>query len=651
MISMATQLDNFVNDNLRVQGIKPNKPVSDAVFLRRVYLDIAGRIPSIEEAQAFLKSTESTKRYDLIDELLNSPAYASHHYNYWADILRIKTRLNNGVPGRPYIDWVKRALEENLPYDDFVRALITASGSAWENDNGATGYYIRDAGMPEDNMANTVQVFLGTRVACAQCHDHPFDKWTRKDFLEMSAFTKSVNARAGGLKETRQVRKILAKDLKSDPELRNAIRTLSRGIAVGVQDRGHGVTKVPKDYQYNDMKPGDTVKAHTVFGERISLGKGDNPRERYAEWMTDPKNPRFTLVISNRMWKKVMGLGLIEPVDDLKDDTKASNELLMSFLTQSMQHVDYDLKQFQRMLYYSKSYQRESFQEDINPEQAYHFPGPVVRRLSAEQLWDSLLTVVMPDVDERKGDGGGQDYYKVYSILKNMDAEGLANVARVTAKSETMRKEIQAKEIRPLRAKVNKLRKEGAKWDEIKPVQQQLSKAYAKERAYKDGFKYALGIEVDDGGMDMMMMEGANYKKKKKKEVDPRWRGFNRQMVRASELPNPMYPGHFLRQFGQSDREAIQNGNADASITQVLNLINGFTQQQALHSRSKLMKAVTKAKSDTERVDSIFLSILSRYPTADERQMAERGIKQYKSVFYSDLIWALSNSHEFMFVH
>ena len=647
----ARQLDAFIGDNLKVHGVKAHAPVSDAVFLRRVYLDIAGRIPSVDEAQSFLKSTDSEKRYELIDSLLNSPAYAMHNFNYWADVLRIKSRLNGGVPGRPYIDYVKQAMKDNKKYDDFVRDLLSSSGSAWAEGNGATGYYIRDAGMPEDNMANTVQIFLGTRVACAQCHDHPFDKWTRKDFLEMSAFTRGVNARAGGLKQTREVRKILGKDLKTDQELRNAVRKLSNGIAVGVQDRGRGTTNVPKDYQYNDLKPGEKVKAHTIFGEQITLGKGDNPRQRYAEWLTDPKNPRFTLVIANRMWKKVMGMGLIEPIDDLKDDTKPSNELLMGFLIQSMQHVDYDLKQFQRMIYYSKAYQREAYPGDWNPEQTYHFPGPIMSRMSSEQIWDSLLTVIIPDIDQRPGPDAGQNYYKIFETLKNMSGKELANVAKVTAQAETKRKEIFNTRIKPLRAQVNNLRKSGKDKKLLQTKQKELSLAYKEHNLYKDGFKFALGLEVDDGGMDMMsMMDGAKYKKKKKQKQDSRWRGFDKRMVRSSELPMPMYPGHFLRQFGQSDREQIENANDDASITQILTMLNGFTHQHVLNARSQLMKKITAAKDNKQRVDTIFLSILGRYPSPDEWAMCERGVKQYQSKFYSDLVWALVNTHEFIFV-
>ena len=172
----AKEIDALVEDGLKKHDLKPNAEINDETFVRRAYLDIAGRIPTIEEAETFHGSTDDRKRAQLIGDLLDSDGAVSHGYNFWADVLRINTKLGTrAAEGEAaYQLWLKKSLDENMPYDQFVRELVSARGTVW--DNGAVGYYLRDRGMPLDNMSNTVRVFLGTRLECAQCHDHPFDK-------------------------------------------------------------------------------------------------------------------------------------------------------------------------------------------------------------------------------------------------------------------------------------------------------------------------------------------------------------------------------------------------------------------------------------------------------------------------------------------
>ncbi|MEM9016781.1 MAG: DUF1549 domain-containing protein, partial [Verrucomicrobiota bacterium] len=191
----AKAVDKLVEAGLARNELKPNGGIDDATFVRRVYLDIAGRIPTIEESENFHGSTYERKREQLITDLLESDGHVSHAYNFWADVLRLNSRLGNGATQAEaaYQLWLKDAIESNKPYDDFVRELVAARGMIW--DNGATGYYIRDRGMPLDNMSNTVRIFLGTRLECAQCHDHPFDVWTQMDYFQMAAFSYGMDAR------------------------------------------------------------------------------------------------------------------------------------------------------------------------------------------------------------------------------------------------------------------------------------------------------------------------------------------------------------------------------------------------------------------------------------------------------------------------
>ena len=170
VLASAAKIDEMVDANYGRHSTKPNSMTSDEQFLRRIYLDITGTIPSLKQVRLFASSSDSQKRSKLIDTLLNQEGYASNFYNYWSDILRLKDgQLTNNVPGKPYCEWVKETLETNKPYDRFVYEMLTAEGKVW--DNPASGYILRDSGMPLDAMNNTVRVFLGTQIGCAQCHN------------------------------------------------------------------------------------------------------------------------------------------------------------------------------------------------------------------------------------------------------------------------------------------------------------------------------------------------------------------------------------------------------------------------------------------------------------------------------------------------
>ncbi len=185
--SSADQLDRLVENQLKHNKATPNPIASDEVFLRRVYLDVAGRIPTLEEATAFLDSVDSEKRAALIDELLNSPDYVSNFYNFWADALRLVDRPQANNIADPYLAYIKDSIRTNQRYNAWVYEMLTADGKVW--DNPAVGYQLRDEGMPLPYIDNTVRVFLGTQIGCAECHDHPFDQWSQYQFYQLAAFT------------------------------------------------------------------------------------------------------------------------------------------------------------------------------------------------------------------------------------------------------------------------------------------------------------------------------------------------------------------------------------------------------------------------------------------------------------------------------
>lgn len=579
ILASAAKIDKLVDANHVKYKVKANPLTSDDQFVRRVYLDITGTIPTYKQTRGFLMNRDPDKRSKLIDTLLNDEGYARHQYNYWADVLRLRDReVTNNAPGRPYNEWIRECLESNMPYDQWVTEMITADGKYLENP--ATGYLLRDSGMPLDSMNNTVRIFLGTQIGCAQCHDHPFDKWKRKEFYEVAAYTFGTATRRGaGDKRFGQGNVVnrLRDELKKVDDKFDGGGKYNRflnGNLVEVYDNGAKLT-LPHDYQYDDAKPKDAVKPKTIFSPQPTIAKDDSPRDVFAKWMTSPQNPRFAKTIANRHWKRLFGIGQIEPVDDMKDDTVAENPELMDFLTSEMVRLKFDQKEYLRILLNTKAYQREANYAQVTPGEDYHFAGPILRRMTPEQVWDSFITLAVFDPDKYQPEPA-----RIQTKVLELD------LAKATAEQIFERD----KELRELQsAKIRDAR----------------NKPYTYE---------------------------------------------GQLLAYASELPAPMPAGHFLRQFGQSDRESIEGSSRDGSVPQVLQMFNGKITHMILHEKSLMYKTVTEGEKPEERVNIIFMTILSRRATDDEKQTALAEIKAHGNGGYGNVIWSLVNTREFLFI-
>ena len=568
VLESAARIDGLVGAKLKAEGIQPNPEIDDARFVRRVYLDITGEIPTGRDAYLFVRSNLANKRAVLIDYLLNSVGYSSHMFNYWADTWRIVDKSTNNTYIRPWADWVKQSLRQNKPYDVMVRQMLVADGQIF--DNPAVGYRLRDVGMPLDHLNNTVRVFLGTRIGCAQCHDHPFDKWTQKEFYQLAAFE-------GGMKTQLPRKEYAQSNLKKymeevgerSPEA-NRMRLIERWNRYGVMETSTNL-KYPHDYGYDDAKPNQVVLPEILFGKKPALPENASRRQIYAHWMTSRQNPRFTRTIVNRLWKHAFGVGLFEPVDDMTDYTKASNPELETFLISEMKRLNYDMKEFLRIVYNTKSYQRSVTYDDVDLAKPYHFPGPVLRRMTAEQVWDSVLVLTVNNTEK---------------YLRPND--------------------------NPFLAALNT--EPGLSLDEIKA-------------------------------------KVASYTAADKAKRDHNRRHTYRGLVlrRASELPQPLPAGHFLRQFGQSDREIIGDGSTEGTVPQLLALFNGPITHIMLEAGSVVHREVMGAR-ESDRLTVVFLSILGRMPTAEERGACFKEIQENQAAGMGNVIWALLNTREFLFV-
>ena len=705
LATFSSSIDQKIENQLKIYDQRPNKDISDETFLRRAYLKIIGRIPTYDETQEFMSNRGPKGRKALIDKLLASEGYIHNWFIYWADILRATRNVDRGNDGVPFILHIKEALSENKPYNLWVHDMLAATGPLWVRGNGAVGYFYRDQGMGLDSMSNTVRVFLGTSLECAQCHDHPFDRWTQKQFYEMAAYTYGAhqpknNESTQFGKYRDMVRKWMSdeqKKVSQDSSLsndekarktaalgaryRNATRSLGELLNRGMDDLGKGKINLPSDYQYDNAQPGQELQANTIFGLAVELDENlqqKGSRASYASWLASPDNPRFTIVIANRLWKQVFGIGLVEPVDNMFDDTLATNPELMLHLEKIMVALDYDMKEFLRILYNTKAFHREAPVREITPRDSkdesmpvevqhvisgpypdnpkrgavpYFYQGPVVERMSGEQIWDSLVALNFPDLDKRINsrfpDGGFDQYQKFI----NMTAEELfleqlgfppPGASPDLAKAaENKPKPINENcPIRPGRAADPGITAKNEKGETV---------AFCCNSC-KDRFVENLP------SMDMMeekeMMEGnaqepieAGYRRRGIPTTDG-------NSLRASEVGNPAPAGHFIRQFGGSPRDQIQVSHKQAAVDQVLAVMNGYVERNIISNpKSTLMQNLAKQSKMTDQIEYAFQAILQRKPTSREMNEFRTLVKTMDAKdSYKDIAWVLLNSHEFLFV-
>ena len=631
---LSVEVQKLVDRSHAAKGTKLNAPASDETFLRRVYLDVAGRIPSLEESTRFLASKDADKRAKLIDELLGSEGYVSHMFNWKADLLRVNTRIAAGQPGKLYDDWVKDAIRSRIPYDEFVRRLVTASGQLWEN--GAVGFYLRDLGMPLDHMSNLTRIFLGTRIECAQCHDHPLEPITQKDFYQMVAFTFGVSnlCSPGGyspdnVKQWPAIKAKLAA-MDKDESLSQAVSGTIAPMKRLTQNTDKQL-KFPDTYAYDAALRGKPVEPRTLFGDEAAITDGAR-RKAFAEWMTSPRNPRFAKNIANRLWKRVMGTGLIEPVDSLSALPNPEHAELMDFLTQTMVRLRFDERTFLAVLLNTRLYQSESVRETPEPAVAFALRGPQLRRLSAEQIWDSHLVLLAKDSDERKSTfrlGGVLDPQRLRKLTA-MTADEIIAQARIDRAEHTRNRELS-----------------------LRRAEQQKERAAAKARGDEKEVLRLTALHAKENkevaGSDMKPTDPESDSEGAKKETDPRWKSLPPSFIRASETPLPLPLGHFLRQFGQSDRREIDAFNRDPNTTHSLALMNGELTTRALAEDSFLRRQLAASKTAGEqRTQLIYRAILVRSATAEDLAEIAKLTKD-SATPEQDIIWALLNSPEFLF--
>lgn len=354
-------IDKATAKKWRELNISPSDLCSDEVFIRRVYLDIAGTLPNAAEVVAFIADKDPAKRDKLVDKLLETPEYAYYFANKWADILRVKRR---GQPDRAYgtfafHTWIRESIAADKPYDDFVREIVCAVGD--ESKAPPTVWY-KEVKTPENFVDDVSQVFMGQRLACANCHHHPFERWSQDDYWGVAAFFGRVG--------TKNV-PVPGKVVQGQQNQKQILFVKANGT---VQNKRTG--------QSSPMKPLD--------GEPMTSTAGEDPRQAFADWMTSPKNPFFAKAIANRYWAHFFGRGIVDPLDDMRVTNPPSNPELLDGLAEALIDSKFSLKTLIKTICKSRTYQLSSQPNDFNAADRQSFARYYPKRLQSEVLFDAV---------------------------------------------------------------------------------------------------------------------------------------------------------------------------------------------------------------------------------------------------------------------
>ncbi len=348
----TNDLDRAILEKLARLRVVPSSRCDDATFVRRAYIDVIGRLPSPGETTRFLADSAPDKRARLVDDLLDRPAFVDLWVMKWSEILQIRTDVLLGKSRKAmilYSDWLAERVASGAPIDAMVRELLTASGSTFES---PPANYFQVETDTLKLAENTAQAFLGMRIQCAQCHNHPFDRWTMGDYYGFTSFFAQV-ARKNG------------------PDPRETI----------VFDRGSGDVKHPVT--------GEVVPPRFLGDVAPRTGDRDR-REVLAEWITSPDNPYFARNVANRVWEHFLGRGIVDPVDDVRISNPPSNALLLERLAERFRSSGYDLKSLVRAICATEAYQRSTEPTPTNASDERNFARGTIRRLRAEVLLDAI---------------------------------------------------------------------------------------------------------------------------------------------------------------------------------------------------------------------------------------------------------------------
>lgn len=682
----ATDLDKIVDQENRASGVKQAATpiVGDHVFLRRVYVDLIGRIPTEAEVREFASWPEQGRREKLVDKLIADERFADRWTIFYADMLRLRS---NATGGPALIAYVHNAVKTGMPYDEMCRRLIYTNGKA--NKVPEAGFILGDDADPLAMASITSQVFMGVRIGCAQCHDHPFDVWKRRDFYDMAAY----------FGKTRRYESQLTRVVYATEGEQNTILWPPEGAAPDADRkpipakfpfgltafekkpdylaRLENVRKAKEDAKAKPLAKGPSVDdllsdtaekvAKTASGKLPEAGvtaeakadirkidpsaggyRSSELREQLAKQVTDPRNRYFSRALVNRVWKTLVGRGFVEPVDDFRADNPPAHPKALDYLADELVASDYDLRTLVKLVVTSDAYQRdhapEATDEPTRQEMEVALLATPMRRMIAESMYDSVVTA-------------GHLFEPKHSPGKNTKV--LTEIVRVPKDSTGKPAEL-----------IKIAGKPAMKGMEGKEKMAAGGGSYALEEAIELDFTALLKASDDEPEVDEMKVmskeELEAQRMMQEKMMRTKTEYIEKTVTRTIDdnpvfntslrMQSPAPEGHFLRVFGQPNRTDLGDLRDDsASMRQALMMLNGRVTHEAarvgdLEPIAKFV--IGKDANPDEAVKFAYLEILTRKPSADE-------IKEGKDIIASaataadgvaDLRWILLNCNEFRFL-
>ena len=361
-----TLVDRYTQKKWQELGIVPSDLCTDDVFVRRVYHDITGTLPTPAQVKEFLNDKSADKRDKLIDRLVESPEYSYLFANRWADVLRVKRgnqqNQNRAFGTFAFHGWIRESIANDKPYDQFAREILAAIG---DEAKAPPTVWFRDLQKPEQFVDDACQLFLGVRVACAQCHHHPYEKWSQDDYWGMASFFAQIGRKP-------------APTLGVNVQNQNQVRQI-------IFNRGSGTV--------TNTRTGKVAVMRALDAEPVKLAPGEDPRHRLVDWMVDAKNPFFAKAVVNRYWAHFFGKGIVDPVDDMRVTNPPSNPELLDELAQDLIKNKFSLKHLVKVLVKSRTYQLSAMPNEFNKNDKKSFARYYPRRMSAEVLYDAVSQV------------------------------------------------------------------------------------------------------------------------------------------------------------------------------------------------------------------------------------------------------------------
>ena len=671
-------IDQLVDQKIAKLGIEPSGPCTDAEFIRRVSLDIAGILPTSDKVREFLADGSDDKRARLIEDLLQSPGYAAWWATRFSDWTgNSSEQLNNALPVRGvasklWYAWLRKRLDENMPYDEMMEGIVMAKSREQGEDYrgycenmtklcmpGNEDLYAAREGLPlfwarrnfqkpEERAIGFAYTFLGVRIECAQCHKHPFDQWSKNDFEDFSKLFTPIQARQNQVspddKKTYQaiLAEVTGGEKLNGGELRKKVYTAARKgevvpfgeLVVKTRTVPEKTRKARKKAKEKGRKlPPLRIPSGIILGQEDSLLLDKDPRAELMEWLRSPENPYFAKAIVNRVWSNYFGIGIVDPSDDMNLANPPSNAPLLDYLASELIAHDFDLRWLHRTITSSETYQRSAVTNQTNASDQSNFARHVPRRLPAEVVYDSIVLATGSDTQTDR-------------LRNEMDEMAIADGKSKQRKKQDFALEVFGQSIRETNCDCDRSDAPSLLQSIYLRNDVDIYKRLADKQGWVAQACKTMGVAGPIGSMDVR-------KKTIQKRAIAQRAKFIRRIKQFQKMPNKRQEKsieQLRKDHGRISKKFAENGY---KVPQLNRLIADVACWNPIDSPQANENSGETIASLDSLIEEAYLRTLSRFPEQEETNIATEFISESKTPAdgLQSLLWALVNTKEFIISH